>query len=140
MAANISQESIQDQEDLNTVFESKETVLNRVGSATSRASGADTTCRVVLLSSKIRQSSTLTSSARKGVEIIPYKYDTTTLESLLLQTQKILGDKKADSVAIIASGQPGSLQLVANTDNDKVSNNLQCIQPKHYKNIHLIEH
>lgn len=122
MSTNASQEPTQDQEESNTVTENKESVLIRAGSATSRGSASETTWRVVLLSSKIRQSSTLTSAAKRGVIIVPYKYDATTMESLLLQTQQILADKKADSLAIIASGQQGSIQLVANADSDKVSN------------------
>lgn len=106
MAKVTKQDSKTDLIEVNNNVESQEKIVNRVGSA-----GNTTTWRLVLLSSKIRQSSVLSSATRSGVRILSYKYDSTTLESLLVQVQQTLGEKRAESIAFIANGQQGTLQL-----------------------------
>lgn len=106
MATVTKQDSKTDLIEVNNNVESQEKIVNRVGSA-----GNTTTWRLVLLSSKIRQSSVLSSATRSGVRILSYKYDSTTLESLLVQVQQTLGEKRAESIAFIANGQQGTLQL-----------------------------
>jgi hypothetical protein len=114
MATSSKQDSRTDPGELNNNVVNQERSANRVGSAGNLNS--NTTWRLVLLSSKIRQSSVLSSATRNGVRILPYKYDNTTLESILSQAQQSLGDKKAESIALIANGQQGTLQLCATGD------------------------
>ncbi|XP_048580556.1 uncharacterized protein LOC5518663 isoform X2 [Nematostella vectensis] len=82
-----------------------------VGSA-----NGQTIWRLVLLSSKIRQSSTLSAAARTGVLVSQYKYESSTLETILAQAQNVLSGRKVASVAIIANGQSGTFQLTASAD------------------------
>lgn len=112
MTSNSAQGSTQDPEEQKSTSDNKG---DRVGSATSR-SGGENPWRLVLLSSKIRQSTTLTSASKRGVKIVPYKCDTCTLDSLLAQAQQALGERKVDSIAIITTGQQSSIQLVANAE------------------------
>ena len=55
------------------------------GSSHSRSNSAISppAWRVVFLSSKVRHSSVLNSAARSSVLFVPYKYDSSTLESLV---------------------------------------------------------
>lgn len=108
MATITNQDSKTDLVEVNNNVESQERVVHRVGSA-----GNTSTWRLVLLSSKIRQSSVLSSATRSGVRILSYKYDSTTLESLLGQVQQTLGEKRLESIAFIANGQQATLQLCA---------------------------
>ena len=72
--------------------------------------------RVVFLSSKVRHSTVLNSAARSSVLFVPYKYDSSTLESLLTQAQHILAGRKAESIAFMAHGQGSNMFICANDD------------------------
>lgn len=72
--------------------------------------------RVVFLSSKVRHSTVLNSAARSSVLFVPYKYDSSTLESLLTQAQQTLSGRKAESIAFMAHGQGTNMVLCANDD------------------------
>lgn len=72
--------------------------------------------RVVFLSSKVRHTAVLNSAARSSVLFVPYKYDNSTLESLLLQAQQTLAGRKAESIAFLAHGQGSNMVLCANDD------------------------
>lgn len=75
--------------------------------------------RVVFLSSKVRHTAVLNSAARSSVLFVPYKYDNSTLESLLLQAQQTLAGRKAESIAFLAHGQGSNMILCANDDQVK---------------------
>lgn len=72
--------------------------------------------RVVFLSSKVRHTAVLNSAARSSVLFVPYKYDNSTLESLLLQAQQTLAGRKAESIAFLAHGQGSNMVICANDD------------------------
>lgn len=72
--------------------------------------------RVVFLSSKVRQSSVLNAAARSSVLFVSYKYDNTTLESLLLQAQQKLAGRKAESIAFLVHGQGSNSVICANDE------------------------
>ena len=76
--------------------------------------------RVVFLSSKVRHTAVLNSAARSSVLFVPYKYDNSTLESLLLQAQQTLAGRKAESIAFLAHGQGSNMVLCANDDQVKL--------------------
>lgn len=77
--------------------------------------------RVVFLSSKVRHTTVLNSAARSSVLFVPYKYDNSTLESLLLQAQQTLAGRKAESIAFLAHGQGSNMVICANDDQVKHS-------------------
>lgn len=77
------------------------------------------TWRLVFLSSKLRQATVLNSAARSSVLIVPYKYDSTTLDSLLNQAQQILSGRKAESIAFLLHGQGSNTVLCSNDDQVK---------------------
>lgn len=72
--------------------------------------------RVVFLSSKVRHTAVLNSAARSSILFVPYKYDNSTLESLLLQAQQTLAGRKAESIAFLAHGQGSNMVLCADDD------------------------
>lgn len=89
---------------------------NRVRTNSSSSSGSSP-ARVVVLSSKIRQSSLLNSSLRSGVQIVPYIHDnTSSLESLFQLIDQTTASKKFESVSFVANGQAGTLQLCSNSE------------------------
>lgn len=99
-------------------------VRNRVRTNSSSSSGASN-ARIVVLSSKTRQSALLNSSLRSGVQIVPYIHDnTSSLESLFQLIEQTTASKKFESVSFIANGQPGTLQLCSNSDQVRESFNL----------------
>lgn len=61
--------------------------------------------RVVFVSSKVRQVAVLNSAARSSVIILSYKFDNTTLDSLLLQAKETLNGRKAESIAFLVHAQ-----------------------------------
>lgn len=72
--------------------------------------------RLVFVSSKVRQSSVLNAAARSSVIFLPYKYDNTTLDSLLLQVQETLNGRKVESIAFLVHGQGSNTVLCSNDD------------------------
>ena len=89
---------------------------NRTRTNSSSSSGSSGP-RVVVLSSKIRQSAVLNSSLRAGVQIVPFIHDnTSSLESLFQLIEQTTASKKFESVSFIANGQLGTLQLCSNAE------------------------
>ena len=72
--------------------------------------------RLVFVSSKVRQSAVLNAAARSSVIFLPYKYDNTTLDSLLLQAQETLNGRKVESIAFLVHGQGSNTVLCSNDD------------------------
>jgi len=91
------------------------------GHSRSNSSVSPPSWRVVFLSSKVRHTAALNSAARSSVLFVPYKYDNSTLESLLLQAQQTLAGRKAESIAFLAHGQGSNMVLCANDDQVKQS-------------------
>lgn len=72
--------------------------------------------RLVLLSSKIRQASVLNNSSLSGVSICSYKFETTSLESLLVDAQQTLNGRRVNSIAFVAQGQQGTMNVCSNNE------------------------
>ena len=106
--------------DSGTVSESRETTTPNHSRSNSAVSPP--AWRVVFVSSKLRHSTVLNSAARSSVLFVPYIYDNTTLESLLLQAQQKLNGRKAESIAFLVHGQGSNTVLCSHDDQVSLNN------------------
>lgn len=67
--------------------------------------------RLVVVSSKIRQPSTLETAALNGVSLLIYQQDCEDLHSLLVKIKDACTRTKPVSIAFLAHGHPGSMVL-----------------------------
>lgn len=106
--------------DSGTVSESRETTTPNHSRSNSAVSPP--AWRVVFVSSKLRHSTVLNSAARSAVLFVPYIYDNTTLESLVLQAQQKLNGRKAESIAFLVHGQGSNTVLCSHDDQVSLNN------------------
>ena len=67
--------------------------------------------RLLIVSSKIRNSSVMSAAVLSNIVFLQYKYESTTLDSLLTAIAQQLGTRKVDSVAFICNGNTNNINI-----------------------------
>ena len=70
-----------------------------------------TSVPLVVLSSRFKHASSLSSITNPGVAMVYYKYESTSLEALLDRIRKELDGRKAMAIAFLMYGQPGYVKI-----------------------------
>ena len=66
---------------------------------------------LIIMSSRVKRSSTLEALANPGVAVVRYDYEATSLTELLRLVGDRLKGRRALSIALVVHGQPGQFKL-----------------------------
>ncbi|XP_053387860.1 uncharacterized protein LOC123541853 [Mercenaria mercenaria] len=102
-------------------FDEQEVVISYQDEAvdieeTGAGSGKEVSGRLVLISSKMRNTAAILRALQTNVVLVQYKYYNSTLESILELVSRSLGGRKCSSIALILSCSGLSIQLCGKED------------------------
>ncbi|XP_078620370.1 uncharacterized protein LOC144887197 [Branchiostoma floridae x Branchiostoma japonicum] len=80
--------------------------------------------RLLLLSSRAKNSGTIATSVRSNVHVIRYNYENSTLDGILKQTAEVLGGIKVESIACVMHSSGGSIYVCS----DRLLTSLNIIE------------
>lgn len=72
---------------------------------------SDCPCKLLVISSKIRSSSSLLEAARPDVLVLPFRYEKATYRELAAHVRSVAGQHRLTNVAFLIHCETGSLRL-----------------------------